>query len=410
MKLDGVCRVIEDDGDLIISGEFDACNGNPAIIVYLDSQGQVTKSYFQQYGYQFNASFVQNGRRYFAGRGLWRKEEDTFINVIPHRNTIYSILQSGDSLILAGHFKDENDSAIGCLMTCDSSFNCSVLPFVDNEIKILHGLAIYDSALMVAGNFDLRDGFKEIAQYKKGQWLPMENGILGGGDEWIDDMVIYHDTLVVAGRFFEEDGNKSGHVMMWANGGWIKAGSNNDGVQIHDLFIYQNQLLASGIIISSEGVKMNNLIQWNGTHWDGIPVDIPHARITKMSEYRGLLYLSGDFKDKQSITRHIIKLNDSLRYKGKLLTDVNSVSTAGLSGLISPNPSDGSFILRLNNPIPLNAVLKLELSDMKGAVVMADWESKDDSSILIQTTAKSGVYILKVFIDGQWMIAKVCIQ
>lgn len=412
IDFNGLSKIIDGSDFLRLSGQFTKVDDTASIVVILNSDEKIQERLNLIYAWQINASLIWKGRYIYGGSGLWVEQSDSFVNVLRQKDDVYAICDLGDSLVLAGSFRNDADSVVACLLVCDTNFSCRSLPFLNNLYGDIYRLELYDSALIAAGNFNKPGGFKEIAQYRKGTWSPLDNGILGGGDEWVDDMLVFQDTLYVSGRFYEDAGNGGSLIMRWDGQNWLQTGKQNTGVQVHDLFVYQNQVVASGIITSTEGTPVNDLVLWNGTSWNGIPVQMQHGRIFRMGEFNGILYLSGDFREYTGAPiSYLIRMRDSVSYKGKLITRINGVEEEKNGWLIYPNPSNG--IIHIANPSASAQANEwgIEIFNSIGMSMNYELNVQDETQIQISVKPhKPGIYLVRICLGANCYVENFLIK
>lgn len=169
------------------------------------------------------------------------------------------------------------------------------MPFSTTRITRFHHDTVQDVFYIAGRVQELPDpGWNSnvLVRYDHGQWEA-----LGLFDYSLFDVVVYRDTLIVAGYFSNVDGNPIANVARYVNGTW---GSMGDfSAQVHRLRVLDGELFAAGPFQTVDGQPANGLAKWVGGQWQPVglpPMTNPSAFMPyDVALYQGKLYLGGTF-------------------------------------------------------------------------------------------------------------------
>ncbi len=375
---------------LILGGEFYKVDGKQVALATLDSTDQTdSMAYIPISVSNTRAMTWWKGHYFVGGNGLFVDSADKWSQLSEWANTFERLLPEEDTLFVAGFYDNLGPHMARTLAACDSNLRCTTLGNLDSILgpnDHISALARYKGMLVAGGNFNRGNAFKEIMQWDGSRWLPMDNGIVGGGDDWVTDMVVYHNELYVAGRFFKALGAAGDHIMKWDGEKWSQVGGGIKGVMIYDLHIFQDQLWAGGIIDSADGKPAHRIARWDGNQWHSLGSVFDGERVIAIGDFNNRLYISGGFKeiDGQSFLFHA-RLKDSTQYRsvGWKQPETNTRVQ------VRPNPSSGQFFIEgLITPV------SYILQNSEGKQIKEGYYHP--GSTLELTDLIPGIYLLKI--------------
>jgi hypothetical protein len=162
-------------------------------------------------------------------------------------------------------------------------------------------LVSYKNKLIATGDFYNNPSFTifRLAQYNGNTWSSVGNGVQGGVGG-VADMLVYKDTLYIAGSFSKWDGNKGNYVMKWDGTQLLDAGFSCDfrgWWVVYKLIEYRDKLYAFGNFTDSLcGQKAYSVAYYEKGKWT-FPKDSFGHIIYSAAVYHDELYVSGAFKD-----------------------------------------------------------------------------------------------------------------
>lgn len=129
-----------------------------------------------------------------------------------------------------------------------------------------------------------------VMRYSQGQWDTL--GYFYSG--FVRSVVIYHDTLIAGGYFFQTiDGEPLGNVAYWANGGWHAYGAIEGAVR--KLRVLNDTLYAVGGFHIADGDSCMGVSRREGSAWVPVGgVQDPEVAMFEIIKYDGHLYACGN--------------------------------------------------------------------------------------------------------------------
>ena len=262
--------------------------------------------------------------------------------------------------------------------------------FSPNQNSIM-ALEVYNGELYVAGNFSDTGGYRDIVKYDGANWVPLENGILGGIGG-INTMVVYKGELYVGGLFYKSAGNVDDNIMKWNGSNWSEVAGGVDPLngQVYDMIVYNGELYVVGEFLSAGGVPANRIAKWDGTEWCGLGSSFDNT-ILAVGVLNNMLYIGGGFWtiDGDSISRIAKWTGGSYVDTCGAIIGVEQLTINDEQITVYPNPARSQLSIKGNIDIPAT----FELYDITGRKVKQ--EAVGNGSIDVSSLAK-GLYVWQI--------------
>lgn len=273
-----------------------------------------------------------------------------------------------------------NDTAWSSLLGIDSVITVS---------NTIHDVEFYKGKVYVAGNFYNWDNpeLEDLMMHDGERWEPVgsfEGSALGSAKR----MLVWRDTLYVAGMYLEHEGNPGNNIAAWDGDNWhrLQDGVNvlsggSGGSVIRDMKVYNDELWVCGFfnVVNGRYVhdKYGGLAKWNGMEWCTMNL-WKIGDITQLGTWRDELFLAGEF-----LLEGEPEGNRLVKWVGGDYTDTCvGLSTTGIAtnadGIsdlkLYPNPSSE----RINIDFYLSRIpssigqIKIEIVDVMGRVLLSD--------------------------------------
>jgi hypothetical protein len=317
-------------------------------------------------------------------------------------NSVFGFLRDNNKLWIYGWFDNLGGVPGSNLYTFDGTNYTAVnLPVNDNTY--ITKLIKYKNEIYATGLFSNlpSPNFYRLAKFNGANWSSVGSGVRGnlGG---VGDMLVYKDTLYIAGAFSIGDGNIGNYVMKWDGTQLLDAGFDDffyDWGYISQLLEYKNRLYAFGNFTHVGDKKVNSsMAYYENGKWVASP-DSQCCGINKAVVYKNELYIAGGFD--------AINGDTTLRYFAKLrCPDFDYVCTTGLNEhtkfknlKIYPNPITNKLNINFEGIAPENC--KLELLNCLGEVILTkqhvEVENETDSYQIDLSDLAKGIYFLRVW-------------
>jgi len=159
--------------------------------------------------------------------------------------------------------------------------------------------AVYHDDLIVAGRFTTVGGVvcNNIARWDGARWHALGSGTAGNSGA-VNSLTVFRDELIAAGDFVRAGGQFASGVARWNGSGWHGVGYGIVGL-VECVAVYHDELIAGGWFDYAEGKLTRRIARWNGVEWrplgagiDGVTNASP---VYALGEMNGVLVVGGIF-------------------------------------------------------------------------------------------------------------------
>ena len=269
----------------------------------------------------------------------------------------------------------------------------------------IQALDVFDSELMVAGNFGLPDFWGPVAGWNGDTWGQLGDGFTGNP---FFSLAVFHNTLV-AGGVVPMLGYTE-HVVRWDGFSWSPMGLSQSGPNddVLSLVAHEDRLIAAGDFTEADGKPCLRIAEWDGVSWGPLGSGVD-SRVQELAVYDGDLYVGGHFHSAgNKPSHHIARWQDLLSGAA-----IEVPARRGLK-LVSSSPNPFSGTARLSYSLPESCPVVLAIHDVRGRLVKtlqqefseagphsATWDGTDRSG----TQVAPGVYFARLQAGNE---AKTC--
>jgi len=171
------------------------------------------------------------------------------------------------------------------------------------ESSQIYDLAVYDSMLIVCGEFNDFEGIGAvyIAAWDKSTWSSLVNSIDGG----VLSLAVCDGSLFAGGHFTAINDSTVNGIAQWDGSNWSSCAGGltlTDGIyldgEVNSLYSLDSNLIASGYFQEIGGIGAEYLAQWNGSSWSGYNLNSGeglNGSIDDFAVYNGMLVAIGRF-------------------------------------------------------------------------------------------------------------------
>lgn len=179
-----------------------------------------------------------------------------------------------------------------------------------------------------------------VMRYANGQWDTL--GVIRG---LVNSVVLYRDTLIVAGTFDEVDGLPIERIVAYAGGSWFPYGSFDNGVR--KVKMLNDELYAVGGFLTADGDTCYGVAKRMGNLWQGVGEFVPDSwsGLVNIELYDGAVVVIGPAT--------INGIRSVFQYDGLSWSPLGPGILGGLAGLRSIAVFQGD--LYVGGQIPLGA-------------------------------------------------------
>jgi hypothetical protein len=282
-----------------------------------------------------------NGTLYAASYGVasWNgttwTDMSTGLNALFGSGDVYALATYGSDLFAGGQFTVYTPSLnwynnaaryTGTSWTTCGSGTGSDGSGMSDQVNFM---LEYNGQLYAGGKFTTAGGDplnQTVANYIASFDGSIWHQVGGGVDNYINDMIVYNNKLIVAGSFTQAnyltpsgDAYSSSpvsvnYIAQWDGANWTPLGVGMDG-KVTALAIHNGLLYAGGQFSNAGGVAAKNIASWNGTSWSAVGTGITNQVYT-LASYLGKLYAGGASSMIGSTTGYYLQRWDGAQWSG----------------------------------------------------------------------------------------------
>ncbi len=117
--------------------------------------------------------------------------------------------------------------------------------------------------------------------------------LLGLGDI-VFALAVYDSNLIVAGQFTAAGVVSAGRIASWDGTSWSALGTGMNS-NVYALTVYDSQLIAGGFFSTAGGVTTAGIASWDGTSWSNLGSGVS-SFVSALTVYDNKLVAGGDFR------------------------------------------------------------------------------------------------------------------
>lgn len=277
-------------------------------------------------------------------------------------NVVRGIAQIDGKIYVGGEFAYYKDSLLNCFGEWDGSgFTGYARGFFKSGqhsvSATVNAIVKYKNQLHVGGIFDYannkQDYMKNLARWNGSKWEDVSGGLTGNSG--VNAMLVYHDTLFVAGGFTTAGASTAFNIARWDGNAWRAAGAGLN-YEVICLEVHHDILYAGGTFTKSGTEEIFNIARWDGTAWQPVGTGM-NGPVYALKSYAGKLFAGGSFTsaggntcsnlavwngqqwqaagDANAIIRSLAQSINL--YAGGDFTSMNGTSASRIAGMYLPN-------------------------------------------------------------------------
>lgn len=163
----------------------------------------------------------------------------------------------------------------------------------------VHDIMVHNNNLYLAGAFNSIDTVitgSGVVRWKGSQWESLGQFYVGGLINYVNDLIIYRDTLYAGGFFRSEQASPQFFfgLAKWDGQAWVRAYSDTSQAgliqgEVKSLAVHNGKLIVGGDFITSGTTQSRNIFALNGVTPEFYAEDIPMP-VNDIEVYQGELY------------------------------------------------------------------------------------------------------------------------
>ena len=253
-----------------------------------------------------------------------------------------------------------------------------------------------------------------------------------GSNYWVDNLLVWNDTLYIAGFFEEKQYNNPGNtVVKWDGTNFHRLsnglttytyGQYSTNSYAYDIKVINNELYVCGMFNNVDGIgdknanldTSTNIAKWTGERWCTMGTNVNGSgSIYGIGNFRDSIYIFGVFNtiNGQPVD-YIAKWTGGSYTDTCAEPDLNSIKPIGdlqKSVSIYPNPNKGSFTLYCADTQPGSTNAELYVYDITGRLVHAEVIKNREQQIVLGNLGK-GIYIARIVKQDNAVVVKIRIE
>ena len=338
---------------------------------------------------------------YIGGGGGIARLNGSSWERIDSASNIASFYLYQDKLVVAGGFSKLGGQLIKHIATFDGQ-NWESLYRVDTLLADSHtdgsewgigSVVAYKNELYVAGNFNPdKPAISEIARFDGQHWHDVGGGIVAGGLAGVSKLLVWEDTLYVAGEFQETAGGPGNTIAKWDGHSWHRLGRGIECANcgIYDMAVYHDKLYTVGVFHNAGNVRADWIARWDKQKWCSLGDSFNNV-IVCLNTFNDELLLGGGFT-----TINTDSFSRFARWVGgdyvKDCGDDTVVVPPVVHALLYPNPATDRIYLNIPN------AKSISFYDMAGKLVQVSDKAEIAAGVYVGGLA-GGLYVLRIEAD-----------
>ncbi|MBL7705776.1 MAG: T9SS type A sorting domain-containing protein [Taibaiella sp.] len=407
-----------------IGGSFTQIDGSPCKLLVYDGQSYTPFPVPPPAGVGNLRSIVRyHDKLYVCGYGATLASWDgnawdiidtgSYFNLRVWNDKLYAMgfYDTASAVLQYGGIGVWNDTVWTGLLGIDS--------IVSSGGNAIDDIAFYKGRVYVGGNWHnaAKPWLSDFMMHDGQGWQQVGNwGGSGMGN--VNRLLVWRDTLYVAGSFTESPVVPGNGIVAWDGQQWHRLqrgvrGLSEAGTAVFDLNIYQDELWVAGFFSIINGRYVNDnygkVAKWNGGQWCTMDTWLLGGAYG-IGRWKDELFLLGGFNLPEDFSKRIL-----LKWTGGSYSDTcNQDFTVGVDDLgkehrlkieCYPNPHKEKFILSFvnNGSLASGKKLTIELIDVRGSVssrLQHQLVYGKNETLINTRHLKPGIYSIRLLADG----------
>ena len=270
----------------------------------------------------------------------------------------------------------------------------------------------YNGELYVGGNFYNAGVFTDIAVFRNGIWQNVGQGFFGGLNG-LSALTVYKGELYAAGAILKNAGNVGNGIQKWNGNIWSEVGTGlqdinnsfNNYIQVYKMGEYKGDLYVAGDFFYAGNIPAFCAARWDGIKWCSLGTNQLTDPMLAFGFYKDTLFLSygGDSLNNQW-TNHLIKCTMGIYIDSCTTVGIDEISNKANSFTFYPNPMHDNITI---NYVLLNKSVTLQIFNMLGEnVAMFKLEKNSTSTNIDIANLPSGVYSVRLGNEKGWLVKR----
>lgn len=312
--------------------------------------------------------------------------------------SIWGFLKNGGQLWMYGAFDTIGGIVAKNICSFDgNTFTSRSIPVPDAFNYNVRKIIEFKNKLIAIGDFyNSTFTISRVAIYDGTNWASLGNGIKGSLS-FIHDMIVFRDTLYIAGTWPQSSGNPSNYIMKWDGSQLRDAGFGSQysvSNTINQLLVYRDRLYAFGGFTHAANQKAYGVAYYQDGKWT-VPQDsIGNYGIRYAVVYNDAIYVAGAFKgiNNDTTIKNFAKLRcPDFDAANSCLSGVKENLRYSLEINVFPNPSNTILMIECGSVTAANITIVNSLGQIVLQKNTIEIKQELDVSHL-----KPGLYFLEV--------------
>ncbi len=272
---------------------------------------------------------------------------------------------------------------------------------VYNNPNLLSDVAYYKGELYVGGNFYNPDfTIMDITKYNGSEWVDVGGGMFGGMSN-VDRLLVYENELIVAGGFYQSDGNTGNFIQKWDSFQWYEmgnlAGLNNNynsNAAVKEMKIHNGELYIGGVFAYAGDVPIQGIAKWDGEKWCGFGGDFG-LNVYSLGFYRDTLFVGcGNYVDSIQVNRLVRWVGGNYIDTCSMPQNVFEIENERDEIVVYPNPTNEDFKIKFQTKINNIIVSIYNINGQK--IYENEFVNIENEIIINNLKAEKGLYFVRI--------------